>query len=122
MEKKQVEASIDIAQQHLEEDLGQLKEIVKDKLDVKKRAREGLHDAKIRAREGLHDAKIRAREGIHDARIRAREGVDDALVSVRTTLSRRPIAAVGIAAALGTIVALLTSDWFGRWRRDLGVL
>jgi ElaB/YqjD/DUF883 family membrane-anchored ribosome-binding protein len=74
MEKKELETSIDIAQQHLEEDLGQLKEIVKEKLDVKKHAR---------------------------------EAVDDALLWVRTTLQRRPGISVGIAAALGIVVALI---------------
>jgi hypothetical protein len=104
--RQTIEREIYRAREDLEESLAELKHVVKEKVDVKARARVALAKGKIAAQDALEVGKTKAQAAL----TRGREGAEDLYVKAK----ERP-ALVG--AIAGGIVAVGALAYVGR-RRD----
>ncbi len=106
-----IELEIDVARQDLETTLSQLKEVVLDKLDVKKHAKKAMGQAVTRGKQKARDLANRGKQRMIDLARRGKQQLRGTLHRIRIDARERPELALLAAAGL-----LVVSAWFVRRR------
>jgi hypothetical protein len=112
-----IEREIDLARDRLEHDIAELKDIVKDKLDFKKRAREVADRGKHEAIELYHRARTNTVRMANDVKRRATTQYRLGVVRVRQHPGILLSVVLGMVALSGVILwgaHQRRSTWYGR--------